>query len=105
MTFVRKTACGYVLVGLEPPSPAAQRCTNGAPDGPDGSGDADRRSRGGRIKSEVNEAGRAKDLGRIQSFLSLRSLKLIVTEEICGRFGSFRWISLLYIALVGFSQQ
>jgi len=30
-----------------------------------------------------------------------RSLKLIVSEEICGRFGSVRWINLLYIALVG----
>ena len=38
---------------------------------------------------EVNEAGRAKELGRIQSILSLRYLKLMVSEEICGRFGSF----------------
>ena len=40
-------------------------------------------------KLEVNEAGRADKLGRHLLILSLRSLKLQVSEEICGRFGSF----------------
>jgi len=38
---------------------------------------------------EISEAGRAAKLGRSQLILSLRSLKLLVSEEICGRFGSF----------------
>ena len=40
-------------------------------------------------KLEVREAGRADKLGRCLLILSLRSLKLQVSEEICGRFGSF----------------
>ena len=40
-------------------------------------------------KLEVDEAGRAAKLGRCLLILSLRSLKLQVSEEICGRFGSF----------------
>jgi len=89
MAFLEKTTCGCRALTVEPPSPAAQRCTDGAPNGQK----RKRRRNEAEEKPEVKEAGRAKKLGRIQSFLSLRSLKLIVTEEICGRFGSFRWIN------------
>ena len=40
-------------------------------------------------KIDIDEAGRAEKLGRIQFCLCLRSLKSMVTEEICGRFGPF----------------
>ena len=36
MTFIEKRGCGFGVLTVEPPSPAAQRCTNGAPDGADG---------------------------------------------------------------------
>jgi hypothetical protein len=39
--------------------------------------------------SEVLEAGRAESYGASWFLLSQRSLKLIISEEICGRFGSF----------------
>ena len=56
--FLQKSTCGYRALTVEPPSPAAQRCTNGAPDGPK------RRRRRNEVeeKSEVNEAGRAKEV-------------------------------------------
>ena len=57
MTFRKKRGCGSPPVTVEPPSPAAQRCTNGTQNGPHGNG----RQRGGTIKSEVIEAGRAEE--------------------------------------------
>jgi hypothetical protein len=36
--FPEKTPCGLRVVTVEPPSPAAQRCSVGALDGLDGSG-------------------------------------------------------------------
>ena len=61
MNFRKKRGCGHPAVTVEPPSPATQRCTDGAP-----RGQAETQTqRGGRRKSEVNEAGRAKKLGRI----------------------------------------
>jgi len=70
---------------LRSPLPEAQRCTNGAPDGP--SGDAEATRRNNKNRDRWGEARRK--LGRTWSLLSLRSLKLMVTEEICGRFGPF----------------
>lgn len=35
MAFLEKRGCGFGGLTVEPPSPAAQRCTNGAPDGRD----------------------------------------------------------------------
>lgn len=40
--FLEKSACGSEPLTLEPPLPDEQRRSNGTPDGPDGSGDADR---------------------------------------------------------------
>jgi hypothetical protein len=60
--FLEKRGCGYQPLTLEPPLPDEQRRSNGTPDGPDGSGNADRQQRDVRIKSEVNEAGRAKEV-------------------------------------------
>ena len=85
--FVKKRACGFGSGGLNTPSPAALRCTAGAENGPDGSGNAGGRQRDAR-KQKVIQAGRAgKSQGASQFVLSSRSLKLLVTEEICGRFG------------------
>lgn len=58
MTFSEKSPCGSEPLYVNTPSPAAQRCANGAPDGPK------RRRRGNEAeeKSEVNEAGRAKEV-------------------------------------------
>ena len=54
-------------------------------------------------EKQMETSRRARQVQRAQrSVLFLRSLKLLVSEEICGRFGSVRWINLLYIALVGF---
>ena len=39
--FLKKRGCGYPVLAVEAPSPAALTSTNGAPDGPDGSGNAD----------------------------------------------------------------
>ena len=47
--FSEKSTCGHQRLTLEPPLPDEQRRSNGAPDGPDGSGNADRRKRGGRL--------------------------------------------------------
>ena len=55
---------------------------------------------------EINLRGLGRRARRVR--LALRSvfglsgfLTLLVSEEICGRFGSFRRIECLYIALVG----
>jgi hypothetical protein len=42
-----------------------------------------------RTKIEIIQAGRATSLRRILVFVVSCSLKLIVSEEICGRFDSF----------------
>ena len=60
--FSEKRGCGSRAITLEPPLPDEQRRSKGTPDGPDGSGNADRQQRDVRIKSEVNEAGRAKEV-------------------------------------------
>ena len=58
MTFSEKSPCGSEPLYVNTPSPAAQRCTNGAPDGPT----RRRRRNEAEEKSEVNEAGRAKEV-------------------------------------------
>jgi hypothetical protein len=85
MTFPEKRGCRVCVLDVNTPSPAAlRRCwAAGRPEGAE-------LLRGARLeKLEVNEAGRADKLGRHLLILSLRSLKLQVSEEICGRFGSF----------------
>ena len=53
--FLEKSTCRFGSVSVNSPSPAAQRCTNGAPDGP-----ADH-SKGYETQTttEIDEAGRA----------------------------------------------
>ena len=46
--------------------------------------------------------GRAVVLGRTCLLLPPTLFEILVSEEICGRFGSVRWIRRLYIAPVGF---
>ncbi len=85
-------------VTLEPPLPDEQRRSNGTPDGPDGSGDADG---GNETETKIRGIrGEARQLiyGASCFCLSLRSLKSIVSEEICGRFGSFDGSSSSYRA-------
>ena len=86
MAFLEKRGCGGQHQTVNTPSPAALRRTTER--------QTERRSdalEGSEAKKlEVSEAGRAGKLGRIQSILSLRYLKSMVSEEICGRFGSFR---------------
>ena len=67
MRFLQKSTCGSPALTVEPPSPAAQRCTNGAPNGP----------RQQRQRNETQEnirddwAGRAKeDTAHLSSFVS-----------------------------------
>lgn len=55
-------------------------------------------------KTEIIQAGRARKLGRILLVLSLRSLKLIVSEEICGRFGFVSTDERLHITFLGFGR-
>ena len=92
--FVTKTACGHPALTVEPPSPAAQRCGDGAPEGPDRVGWDARRTEIQRL----NGRGAPGSKGASSSFLSLRSLKSQVSEEICGRFGSFDGSTLAYRA-------
>ena len=102
MTFIEKRGCGFGVLTVEPPSPAAQRCTNGAPDGADGAVtevaelDADEAVRIRRFGWRG-----APEIGRILLVLSPRFLKLIISEEICGRFGSFDGSTSVYRASRG----
>jgi len=75
-----------VLVNTPSPNNAGRRR---GPDGP--LGKRRRGSRGYEVEetSGAGKAGRAGSIWRIRCVLSLRSLKSLVTEEICGRFGSF----------------
>ena len=52
-------------------------------------------------KRDKSSGGRAKQDQALPKFLSLRSLKLIVSEEICGRFGYVSTDKLLHIDLLG----
>ena len=45
--------------------------------------------RGGIIKSEVNEAGRAKEVRAHPVIFVSTLFEIDISEEICGRFGSF----------------
>lgn len=51
----------------------------------------------------MSEAGALRDwrIGLVFGSGAQRCLTLLDTEEICGRFGSFRRIESLYIALLG----
>ena len=85
MTFPEKRACEYEHQTVNTPSPAAlrrttERQTERRSDAPEGS-EAE--------ILEVSDAGCAKRFRRFVLILSLRSLKSQVSEEICGRFGSF----------------
>ena len=52
--FLKKSSCGPRHRSVNTPSPAAQRCTNGAPDGPHGNETQE--------KIEIDEAGRAEQV-------------------------------------------
>ena len=54
-TFLKKRGCGPRTQSVNTPSPAAQRCTNGAPDGPR----QQRQSNETQTTTEVRQAGRA----------------------------------------------
>ena len=90
MTFLEKRGCGSEPQSVNTPSPAALRRTTERQT--ERRSDAPEESEAKNF--EVTEAGRAKEKGRIQSILSLRYLKLLISEEICGRFGSFDGSSL-----------
>ncbi len=62
MTFCEKRACGSPPLTVEPPSPAALRRTDGAPDGRDGAETQQTETRRKTKKPEVIEAGRAKEV-------------------------------------------
>ncbi len=64
VVFLQKTSCSLGHRSVDTPSPAAQRCTIGAPDGPQGNETQEQ-------KTEIDEAGRAKKLRRTQLILSL----------------------------------
>jgi hypothetical protein len=68
VTFLVKSACGFFELTLEPPLPDERRRWNGAPDGADGSGDA-----------EVSE-GKAEEI--------LRFMKRVAPKR-CGASGRF----------------
>jgi len=61
-----------------------------------------KRKRGGLVRSrndktETEQAGRAKDFrAHLVVFVSTL-FEIDISEEICGRFGSVRWIRRLYI--------
>ena len=67
MRFLKKSACGFLRLSLEPTSPAAQRCTNGAPDGPK----RKRQSNETQNKIERMQAGRAKQVTAHLCFICL----------------------------------
>ena len=58
MRFLQKSTCGYRALTVEPPSPAAQRCTNGAPDGAAAKATINETQE----ITEIDEAGRAKQV-------------------------------------------
>jgi hypothetical protein len=68
------------------------RCRDAEPGGELGKAD----------NSRAVEAGRAEQVrAHLVNIVSARSLTFWISEEICGRFGSFRWIECLYVAPVG----
>jgi len=54
-------------------------------------------------KTRGNAGGARRKSGRISVCFVSCSLKSLVSEEICGRFGSFRWINLTHIGFLGSS--
>ena len=94
VTFLVKSACGFFELTLEPPLPDERRRWNGAPDGADGSGDAEvSEGKAGEILRFMKRVApkRCGASGRFCLWVLWirRYLKIEDTEEICGRFGSF----------------
>ena len=86
---LQKSACGFCSVALEPPLPEARHCGRDELDGREAG--KFRKIRG------LGWRARWRDLAHWLVFVSvivgfglmMCSLTLIITEEICGRFGSF----------------
>jgi hypothetical protein len=83
---------------LRTPLPDEQRRSCGTPDGPDGSGDAESGNEAETKIRGIQGGARQLSYGASCFCLSPRSLKSIVSEEICGRFGSFDGSSSSYRA-------
>ena len=98
--FPEKSPCGLRPQYVNTPSPAALRRQR---DARRGRGRRQSR-RGGNDIRGIRGGGAPKDKGASLSILSLRSLKSIVSEEICGRLWFMRWIKLLHIGSLGFGR-
>ncbi|MEQ6250961.1 hypothetical protein ABMC89_18920, partial [Sulfitobacter sp. HNIBRBA3233] len=94
--------CLRVLgVGLRTPFTGGAEALRGATE----AGRSGRFGRSSGWKSGIEQARRAGKLGRIWLvFVSERYLTLMISEEICGRFGFISMDQRLYIALLGFGR-
>ena len=96
ITIKRKKGLRVLTTNLRTPLPERHTVRYGSPDGRDeletvGSASETREN------SEIRLAGRARNNWRIQFIFVSTLFEIDISEEICGRFGSVRWIRRLYI--------